>query len=374
MLEVLHVYSGNRFGGIEMLLLRLNDFKSEAPEMEPSFALFFDGKLARKLRDAKADVALLGDVRLSRPWTAMRAQISLARRLKLKKPQLLVCHEPWAYAIAAPISKAMRIPIVLWCHNPFSGYPLERIVRLLKPNSIVACSNFVAATVTGFKAQVCYNPCAASNRTIDAADRLAYRQKNGVSGEESVILFAGRFSEYKGQRELLEAVGLLSDSKFQLWIAGAPQTAGESRFMQELQQRVETLKLSGKVRFLGFVEDATLAFASADIYCQPNKEPEPFGLTYVEALQRGLPVVASDAGGAAEILRDQVNGEEFGVLVPARDTDALAKALKRLIGDSTLRQKLGAKGPRRAKEISDPAKCLLQIERCLHDAANVVRR
>ena len=59
---------------------------------------------------------------------------------------------------------------------------------------------------------------------------------------------------------------------------------------------------------------------AADIHCQPNTAPEPFGLVFVEALYAGLPVVTTALGGALEILTDAC-----GVLVPAGDAPALTR-------------------------------------------------
>jgi glycosyltransferase involved in cell wall biosynthesis len=95
---------------------------------------------------------------------------------------------------------------------------------------------------------------------------------------------------------------------------------------------------------------------SADIHCQPNTAPEPFGLAFVEALHASLPVITSDMGGAPEIVT-----RECGVLVPAGDRAALRAALQRLIGDPDARRTLGSAGPARARAVCDPASQLRQL-------------
>ena len=70
--------------------------------------------------------------------------------------------------------------------------------------------------------------------------------------------------------------------------------------------------LAERVRFLGERADVPDLLGAADIHCQPNSSPEPFGLAFVEALHAALPVVTSDAGGAREIVTPAC-----GVLVPA---------------------------------------------------------
>ena len=83
--------------------------------------------------------------------------------------------------------------------------------------------------------------------------------------------------------------------------------------------------LSGHLRFLGQVDDATKAAAmrSADVYCAPNTGGESFGIVLVEAMAAGTPVVASDLDAFRRVLRDG----ECGVLVPIGDADALARAV-----------------------------------------------
>ena len=66
-----------------------------------------------------------------------------------------------------------------------------------------------------------------------------------------------------------------------------------------------------RVAFLGARDDVPDLLAQADIFCQPNQSPEPFGIVFIEALQSGIPVVSSRLGGAAEIVDDTC-----GILIP----------------------------------------------------------
>ena len=99
---------------------------------------------------------------------------------------------------------------------------------------------------------------------------------------------------------------------------------------------------------------------AADIYCQPNLQPEPFGIALVEALNAGLPVVTTGMGGAAEIV-----DERCGMLVRAGDEEELALKLQRLIDDPSLRQSLGQNGPARARELCDPASRIKELSEVL---------
>ncbi len=99
-----------------------------------------------------------------------------------------------------------------------------------------------------------------------------------------------------------------------------------------LRREVTALALEPRVRFLGERRDVPCVMRAADILCQPNEEPEPFGVVLAEALLSGLPVVTTDAGGAREIVSDAC-----GRLVPAGDLEALTRTLGNLIEDAPLR-------------------------------------
>jgi glycosyltransferase involved in cell wall biosynthesis len=105
---------------------------------------------------------------------------------------------------------------------------------------------------------------------------------------------------------------------------------------------------------------------AADVYCQPNTRPEPFGIAVVEALYAGLPVVASAEGGPVEILTP-----ECGVLVRPGDSGGLAAALGELVCDPKRRQALGAAGPLRAAELCDPKAAVTKLAAALEHVGGV---
>src|ERR1700688_663698 len=80
--RVLHVHSGNLFGGVETILLTLAQLRDLCPGMHCHFALCHEGRLSRELREAGSSVQILGGVRMSRPWTVWRARRSLSEILR----------------------------------------------------------------------------------------------------------------------------------------------------------------------------------------------------------------------------------------------------------------------------------------------------
>ena len=140
------------------------------------------------------------------------------------------------------------------------------------------------------------------------------------------------------------------------WIAGAPQKPGEDVYERELRRMCADLGIESRVQFLGERRDVAALMRAADVHCQPNNAPEPFGLAFVEALSASMPVITTDMGGAKEIVTPQC-----GVLVPYGDAGALRQALERAIKDAGYRRALGDRGPARASALCDPARQLARL-------------
>jgi glycosyltransferase involved in cell wall biosynthesis len=180
-----------------------------------------------------------------------------------------------------------------------------------------------------------------------------------------VIVTACRLEPWKGHGLLLDALSrLLAVPGWQWWVVGGAQRPHEASYRERLERSAKTRGLAGRIRFLGQRSDVARLLAAADIHCQPNTAPEPFGLAFVESLYAGLPVVSTALGGALEII-----DSSCGVLVPPGDTAALAATLERLLQDDAHRQRLGRAGPDRARHLCEPARQLARLEAILTSLA-----
>ena len=140
------------------------------------------------------------------------------------------------------------------------------------------------------------------------------------------------------------------------WIVGGSQRTEEEQYHRSLAERVAAHGLQDRVRFLGQRSDVPSLLGASDLYCHPNQGTETFGLSIVEALHAGLPVVASGGGGPEEILAGAC-----GHLLPPGDVQALAHALDGLLADSVARRQLASAGPARAAELCDPCARLADL-------------
>jgi glycosyltransferase involved in cell wall biosynthesis len=365
-MRVLHGYAGNLYGGIESLLVTLAVERALASGMAHEFVLCFEGRLADELRQAGAVVHQVGEVGYRRPWTVLRGKHRLARLMAANPPDVLVCHGCWPHALFGPVARRAGCPLVYWMHDwagsrQWAEYRSLRVV----PDLVVVNSHTIATSLPKLfpnaPYEVLYYPIAPPPAIDRAQARAQVRQELGTRPEASVIVQACRLEAWKGHSLLIEALGRLRDEPgWVAWIAGGVQRQHEQVYMDRLQAEAQRAGIADRVRFLGQRADVPQLLAAADIHCQPNTGPEPFGIAFIEALYAGLPVVSTRIGGAAEIVN-----ETCGVLVPPDDPAALANALGTLIADPAARARLGSAGPARARQLCDPATALARLEELL---------
>jgi glycosyltransferase involved in cell wall biosynthesis len=182
---------------------------------------------------------------------------------------------------------------------------------------------------------------------------------------EVVLLQVSRLERWKGHTLLLDSVSRLKvNQNWTLWIAGGPQRPTEASYLNELQARTRELGLEKRVRFLGERTDVPELLSAADVFCQPNLEPEPLGLSFVEALSAGVPVVSTRAGGPAEYL-----DPSCAFLLEEKAPDVLAKGLASLIEEESLRVEMGKHARRLYEREFEPTVCDLRFSEALGSLA-----
>jgi phosphatidylinositol alpha-mannosyltransferase len=153
------------------------------------------------------------------------------------------------------------------------------------------------------------------------------------------ILFVGRLEPRKGFRYLLQAYARVKTvlPQARLLVVGPYTAADRTPFERELCR----LRL-GDVHFIGYVPDDELAryYRSSQVFCAPSTGFESFGMVLLEAMAAGTPIVASDIDGYRAVVSHKVEG----LLVPPKDTIALADALIYLLQRPDLRQAMGRRG------------------------------
>jgi glycosyltransferase involved in cell wall biosynthesis len=156
-----------------------------------------------------------------------------------------------------------------------------------------------------------------------------------------VIGMAAVLEERKGHRYFLEAALSLKNQGFRLKYL----IAGDGSLRADLHELTVRLGLQDDVEFLGFVTDISRFFAAIDIFVLPSLN-EGLGLSVLEAMASGKPVVASRVGGVVDAVLDSVTG----FLVSPGDVEAISGAIRKLVQDQSLARTMGERGAERVRE------------------------
>lgn len=191
-----------------------------------------------------------------------------------------------------------------------SNFTSEHIIREhgTEPNKIVVIPRGVDMTL--------FDPARMSSEAAKAR-----RESWGVPKDATLILLPGRLTGWKGQRVAIAALADLPPA-YHLVLLGDAQ--GRDGYVAELMALAAELGLSDRVHIPGHDADVATAYLAADIVICPSTDPEAFGRTAAEAQAMGRPVIASDHGGAVEVVAHGVTGWRFE---PGNAT-ALATAVK----------------------------------------------
>ena len=215
---------------------------------------------------------------------------------------------------------------------------------------VLTCSNFIKECVSSIqpsdKIQTLYNAIDVSSFAPKKVSTVS-RGKMGFADDDFVIAYSGRVNNEKGISELIDAMLLLKDKvKFKLMMIGGTfygNANNEDAFVRSLKEKSE--KIKDRIVFTGFVPYESMPdyLHLADIAALPSMWDEPFGLTIVEALAAGVPLVTTRSGGIPEIC------EGVATIVDRNDiVNNLAAAILDLYEHPEKRRRMAAASPERA--------------------------
>jgi glycosyltransferase involved in cell wall biosynthesis len=159
--------------------------------------------------------------------------------------------------------------------------------------------------------------------------------------DSKIIVSAGRLVPHKGVQRLVKAFAPIARSHpdWQLHIYG------EGREKRKIKELIARLGLESQVRLQGYSHDFHSVLANASVFAMTSRK-EGFPMVLIEAMSNGVPLIAFDCPrGPAEIIRDGENG----LLIPEGPTRRFGAALRRLVEDADLRERLGAQALRDAE-------------------------
>lgn len=221
--------------------------------------------------------------------------------------------------------------VEIW-EKPVSGWGK----KLLQKAEVISVSNYTSARlqalfgVSGRVINNCLSPFLVPSTMGDFRDRL------GIDTRDKVVLTLSRLAateQKKGYDRVLSAVGKLKKEGMMVKyvFAGKYEDAEKER----LEGLARHLECADSLFFTGFIHDKDLAslFQTADVYIMPSTK-EGFGITFIEAMYYGVPVIAGNADGSVDAL---VNGQ-LGVLIDPDDDTAILDALRMVLKNRTAYQ------------------------------------
>jgi glycosyltransferase involved in cell wall biosynthesis len=358
-IRVLYLDHTAQLSGGELALARLLG-ALDRTRVEPIVVLAEEGPLAELLARAGVDTHILPlgeglrEVRkdslglkgvlhqLGSVGTLWRYARRLSDFARARRVDLIYSNSLKADFYGAVAAWLARLPVVWHVRDrieegylPRMAVLLVRVVARHVPICVIANSASTLATLRLQRAK--RTAVIASGLTREHIERCWVAERRNAVPQIGII---GRIASWKGQDVFLEAAALLLRQGFtaRFLIAGSPMF-GEEAVEQALRRQAVRLGIHEQVEFLGF-SDVPAVLRSLDVLVHASKTPEPFGQVIIEGLAAELPVIATDAGGAREI----IDNGRTGLLVPCGDAPALTAALAELLAQPERARRLARAG------------------------------
>src|SRR6185295_1162882 len=256
-MRVLHICSGNLYGGIESIQLTFAGLRHECPEIEPEYSVCFEGRLSRDLKASGVPVHNLGSVRVRNPISVWKARARLRKLLSESRYDAAICYSTWTQAIFGPVTQAADVPLLFWLQDQPSGHHwLERWASRTRPEKVICCSEFTRSLLwklyPGIPSDVIYAPVPPIvKESVNSSQRIAIRKELQTPAEAVVIVQVSRMEAWKGHRFHLNALAMMRDiPNWVCWFVGGAQRPAEERYLEELKQSAEQYGIADRLRFL----------------------------------------------------------------------------------------------------------------------------
>jgi glycosyltransferase involved in cell wall biosynthesis len=361
-------------GGAEVnvlsLVQRMDHKKFETLVISP-----FEGPLTQKVREIGGEVIIVPRLPListsifinGRKVTNLFAILSnfisffpssliLAKFLVHKQVDVLHTNSMLAHFYGALAARLTGVPCIWHMQDivdPSQAFgALRRILNLTGnwlPHRIVVISEAVKRMFSGRaknKIRVIYNGADIKKYRPDNSGETI-RKEFGIKSHENVIGIVGRIVYWKGQKEFLYAAKGISEKIPNCRFLIVGDGLGDRGYLGEVKELSRKIGLQGNVVFTGFRNDVNEILAAMDIVVHASTLPEPFGLSIIEAMACGKPIVATNGGGVPEIVLDGTTG----TLVPMKNAPAIERAVIEILNASKKAKSFGNAGRKRVEEL-----------------------
>jgi glycosyltransferase involved in cell wall biosynthesis len=268
------------------------------------------------------------------------------RALRAKRPAIFHAHLTWPLGCKYGLVSAVlaRVPTVIATLHSFLVVPYDYATRVQQRLLAAGVGGYIAVShevgrqlgqtfrVPNCKIKVVHN--AVSLGDFNGPANSSLRASLARANDGPLILTTARLDRLKGHSYLLQAAAMVPEALFIL-VGDGPERA-------RLEAQAYELGIDNRVICLGHRQDVPELLASCDLFVLPSLL-EGLPLAVLEAMAAGKPVIATQVGGTNEAI---INGKS-GVLVPPADPMALARAIRKLLSDRPLAERLAAAGQAR---------------------------
>jgi glycosyltransferase involved in cell wall biosynthesis len=278
----------------------------------------------------------------------VRSAYELARFVRQHKIEVVHAHLARDYSLAAYATRRNRdTKFIVTRHVLF---PLNRLHRqtLEHAHRVIAVSNAVARELGHSRIAdreriaVVHNGIDTDRfaKVLSGFDRGEFLRSKGLPADCLLAGSIGELRTLKRHDDFIRAAAIVVKEwpQTQFVLAGV-DTSSTGEVRQQLERLVTELGLAERFHFLGWLDDAEKLLAALDVFVSAS-ETESFGLAIAEAMAAGTAVVATETGGAREVIED----ERTGLLVPIGDVPRIARAVTSLLVDEQQRKQLGGRG------------------------------
>ena len=265
----------------------------------------------------------------------------LANFVRETKPEIIHAHIARDYPLAAMAAQLTKTPFVLTRHVLF---PLKKIHKIILKNAggIIAPSNAVADALKkqnlfpAEKIEVIYNGI-----EIDY-----YSTVKKEPHENFTVGTIGHLAPIKGHDIFIRAAEIVLKTRPEIkFVIVGEDKSSDGKNRREIENLIAELNLQKNIELVGWQKDIRPYLQNFDLFVSAARQ-EPFGLVMIEAMVSGIPVIASNSEGAAEIIEN----DKSGVLFPLEDVKSLARTILDLADRPNHRNTLSLNGQKRVRE------------------------
>jgi len=370
--RILHV-TATTTGGIGLLLLYLAKHLDKK-KFDVTVAFGPGYMLDEEFFKEGISVYTISISRKIAPFSIVKGFLQIYRLIKEKRFDIVHSHTSVGGLIGRIAGKLAGVPVVIWSIHGFASHEgqnrFKKYFFLLIEKLLDKFTDHYVAVSEALKKEGIQNRILTSNKITVIHNGIELRNYNknfnviqkkkelGIEMSRTIIGTVTRFEPQKAIHDFLVSVSYVKKTYPDIKVV----IAGDGPLRREIEKLINDLKLNDNITLLGWRNDVPEILAVLDIFCQSSLW-EGCPMVLLEAMAVGKPIIATDVGGVKEIVED----DNTGILVPPADPKAMGDAIVKLINNKEKAIKMGMNGRKRAESFFNMDFMLTKYERLYQD-------